>query len=221
MQKKYGLLLDFDGVVVDSEPLYEKAMMIQFNKYGVEVKAEDWLFFKGKDVKSVFEYINEKYHSNMDVEKVKKAYRIDLLNEFKKNMRYIPGFLDFYYACIRDEFADLLVTSTGRDVMEWTFQNVPVDNIFSGMITSHEVENTKPHPEPYLNAAKKLGIPINKCVVIEDSVNGIRSGKASGAKVVGITTTFPRDVIKEADLIIDSYDEINPEILKKLLQGEV
>jgi len=218
MQKKYGLLLDFDGVVVDSEPLYEKAMMIQFNKYDIKVQQEDWLFFKGKDAKSVFEYINEKYHSHMDVEKVKAEYRIDLLEEFKKNMRYVRGFLDFFYSCINDEFADLLVTSTGRDVMEWTFENVPVDFIFSGMITAFEVNNTKPHPEPYLNAAKKLGLPIEKCVVIEDSVNGIRSGKAAGAKVIGIATTFPREVIKEADLIIDSYDEINPQILKDLIE---
>jgi beta-phosphoglucomutase-like phosphatase (HAD superfamily) len=85
------------------------------------------------------------------------------------------------------------------------------------MITAHEVHNTKPHPEPYLNAANQIGIPIEKCVVIEDSVNGIRSGKAAGAKVIGITTTFPAEVIKEADLIIESYDEINPKILKKLL----
>ena len=52
MQKKYGLLLDFDGVVVNSEPLYEKAMNIQFKKYGIQVEAEDWLFFKGKDAKA-------------------------------------------------------------------------------------------------------------------------------------------------------------------------
>lgn len=221
MQKKYGLLLDFDGVVVDSEPLYEKAMQIQFDKYGILVDQEDWLYFKGKDMKAVFKYINEKYDSSMDIEKVKKDYRVDLFNEFKENMRYVPGFLEFYYACVNDEFKDMLVTSTGRDVMEWTFENVPVDNIFSGMITSTEVENTKPHPEPYLKAAKTIGIPIEKCIVIEDSVNGIRAGKASGAKVIGITTTFSAEVIYEADLIVNSYDELSPEILKELINDKV
>ncbi len=219
MEKKYGLLLDFDGVVVDSEPLYEKAMRVQFDKYGIKVSDDDWIFFKGKDVKAVFEYINKKYGSSMDVEKVKKEYRIDLFNEFKANMRYVPGFLDFYYACVNDEFKDLIVTSTGRDVMEWTFDNVPVDYIFSGMITASEVENTKPHPEPYLKGAEVIGIPIEKCIVVEDSLNGIRAGKASGAKVIGIATTFPKEVIQEADLIIESYDEINPQTLKNLLNS--
>ena len=210
--------MDFEREVVDSEPLYEKAMNIQFNKYGIAVEDEDWLFFKGKDAKAVFEYINEKYHSKMDVDKVREAYRIDLLEEFKKNMRYIPGFLEFYYSCVKDGFSDMLVTSTGRDIMEWTFQNVPVDFIFSGMITAFEVENTKPHPEPYLKAAEQIGIPIEKCVVIEDSVNGIRSGKAAGAKVIGIATTFPRNIIHEADLIVDSYKELSPQILKDLVE---
>lgn len=217
MEKKYGLLLDFDGVVVDSEPLYEKAMKIQFDKIGVTVAPEDWLYFKGKDMKAVFKYIDQKYHSSVDIKKIQKEYRIDLFNEFKKNMRYVPGFLNLFNACIQDEFKDMLVTSTGRDVMEWTFGNVPVDNIFSGMITSSEVENTKPHPEPYLKAADMIGISIEKCVVIEDSLNGIRAGKASGAKVVGIATTFSRDVIQEADFIIDSYDELSPKILKDLV----
>ncbi len=216
MDKKYGLLLDFDGVVVDSEPLYETAMNIQFKKYGIKVKPEDWLFFKGKDAKAVFSYIREKYDAQIDIDLMRKEYSIDLFNEFKANMRFIPGFEEFYYSCL-DEFSDLIVTSTSREVMDWTFANVPVDNIFSGMITSSEVENTKPHPEPYLKGAEKIGIPIENCIVIEDSVNGIRAGKASGAKVIGITTTFPREVIHEADLIVDSYEELSPQILKDLL----
>ena len=217
MSKKYGLLLDFDGVVVDSEPLYEAAMNIQFKKYGIEVEDKDWLFFKGKDAKAVFSYIRDKYDAQIDIDLMHKEYSIDLYNEFKANMRFIPGFEEFYYACL-DEFSDLIVTSTSREVMDWTFENVPVDNIFSGMITSTEVKNTKPHPEPYLKGAELIGIPIEKCIVIEDSVNGIRAGKASGAKVIGITTTFPRKVIHEADLIVDSYAELSPEILKELLK---
>lgn len=216
MSKKYGLLLDFDGVVVNSEPLYETAMNIQFKKYGIKVGADDWLFFKGKDAKAVFSYIRDKYDAQVNIDAMRKEYSVDLFNEFKTNMRFIPGFVEFYHSCL-DEFSDLIVTSTSREVMNWTFENVPVDNIFSGMITSNEVENTKPHPEPYLKGAEMIGIPIENCIVIEDSVNGIRAGKASGAKVIGITTTFPADVIHEADMIVSSYDELSPDVLKDLL----
>ncbi len=216
MNEKYGLLLDFDGVVVDSEPLYEVAMNKQFKKYDIKVGPEDWLFFKGKDAKAVFSYIDEKFHSKIDLECLKRDYQIDLLDEFKRNMRYIPGFLDFFNAC-RTQFQDVLVTSTSRKVMEWTFENIPVDNIFTMMITSTEVQNTKPHPEPYLMAAEKIGIPIQECIVIEDSVNGIRAGKAAGAKVIAISNTFDKSILHEADMIVSSYDELSPKVLKELI----
>lgn len=218
MDKKYGLLLDFDGVVVDSEPLYEKAMNIQFDKYRIAVDKEDWLFFKGKDMKAVFEYLEKKHPHPLDIDRMSRDYRVDLLREFKENMRFIPGFRDFFDAC-KSEFLNILVTSTSREVMEWTFDNVPVDNIFSDMITSNEVRHTKPHPEPYLLAAERIGIPMERCVVIEDSLNGIRAGKAAGAKVIGIATTFGADMLREADLIVSSYGELSPEALKHLVNG--
>lgn len=216
MQRKYGLLLDFDGIVVDSEPLYERAMMIQFNHYGIHVKEEDWLFFKGKDSKAVFAWLHDRYDSRIDIDALHKAYKKDLLEEFRRHMRYIPGFIDFFNAC-KKEFLNVLVTSTSREVMEWTFDNVPVGNIFSHMITASEVTNTKPHPEPYLRAAELIGIPIDRCVVLEDSLNGIRAGKAAGAKVIAMATTFSADILKEADLIVRDYGELSPEILKTLI----
>lgn len=219
MCKEYGLLLDFDGIVVDSEPLYEKAMSGQFRRYGIRVNDADWLFFKGKDSKAVFTYLQEKYDSRINIDELHAAYKKDLLKEFRKHMRFIPGFLDFFNAC-KEQFQDILVTSTSREIMEWTFKNVPVKNIFSDMITANEVQNTKPHPEPYLKAAERIGIPIERCVVMEDSLNGIRSGKASGASVIALTTTFGPEILKEADLIVDNFAELNPERLIAIIRNK-
>ncbi|MDZ7821358.1 MAG: HAD family phosphatase [Candidatus Marinimicrobia bacterium] len=219
MLEKYGLLLDFDGVVVDSEPLYEKAMNVQFSKYGISVQPEDWLFFKGKDAKAVFPYIRDKYDRDLDTERMERDYRSDLLREFRDHMDYVPGFPGFFRETL-DDFTNVLVTSTSREIMEWTFANVAVENVFSHMITSTEVRRTKPHPEPYLKAAEMIGIPVEKCVVIEDSVNGIRSGLAAGAKVVAITSTFPGEVLQEADLIVQSYDELSAARLIRLIRED-
>ncbi|MDD4961539.1 MAG: HAD family phosphatase, partial [Candidatus Marinimicrobia bacterium] len=209
---------DFDGIVVDSEPLYEKAMSGQFRRYGIRVDQDDWLFFKGKDSKAVFAYLREKYDSRINIDELHAAYKKDLLEEFRRHMRFIPGFPEFFHAC-KAQFQDILVTSTSREVMEWTFKNVPVGNIFSDMITANEVQNTKPHPEPYLRAAERIGIPIDRCVVMEDSLNGIRAGKAAGAKVIAMTTTFRPGILKEADLIVNSYGELSPERLIALIRN--
>lgn len=220
MQNKIGLLLDFDGVVVDSEPLYEKAMNRIFERYGIEVVRDDWLYFKGKDAAAVFKYIDETFHPSISPKDLQKEFTAELYSIFQTEMNYIPGFVEFYKNA-REVCLDSIVTSTSRSVMNWTFENTPVDYLFSNMLTSDDVENTKPHPEPYLKGAELIGLPIERCIVIEDSLNGIRSGKASGAFVIGIASTFSKDIISKAfpDIMISSYTELNNTRLLEFIES--
>jgi beta-phosphoglucomutase-like phosphatase (HAD superfamily) len=81
---------------------------------------------------------------------------------------------------------------------------------FSTIVTGQDIINGKPHPEPYLKTAKRLGVAPAKALVIEDSVNGVRSGKSAGCPVIAITTSFPRERLMElpADYVIDSFTEL-------------
>jgi beta-phosphoglucomutase-like phosphatase (HAD superfamily) len=82
---------------------------------------------------------------------------------------------------------------------------------FSAIVTSHDIVHGKPHPEPYLKTAEKLGVAPANALVIEDSVQGVRSGKAAGCRVAAITTSFPRERLLEveADYVVDSYAELS------------
>jgi beta-phosphoglucomutase-like phosphatase (HAD superfamily) len=66
------------------------------------------------------------------------------------------------------------------------------------------------HPEPYLKTAEKLGVAPADALVIEDSVNGVRSGKVAGCRVIAITTSFPRERLMElqADYVVDPFAEL-------------
>ena len=81
---------------------------------------------------------------------------------------------------------------------------------FSTIITGEDIINGKPHPEPYLKTAEKLAVPTANALVIEDSLNGVRSGKAAGCPVIAITTSFPRELLMElqADYVVDSFAEL-------------
>jgi beta-phosphoglucomutase-like phosphatase (HAD superfamily) len=81
---------------------------------------------------------------------------------------------------------------------------------FSTIITGEDIINGKPHPEPYLKTAEKLGVAPANALVIEDSLNGVRSGKAAGCRVIAITTSFPREPLMElqADYVVDSFAEL-------------
>jgi len=92
------------------------------------------------------------------------------------------------------------------------------------MITANEITNGKPHPEPYLQAASRLGFPAAECVVVEDAPAGVRAGKAAGGRVIGCTTTVSADQLKAAgaDWIVKNCGDIRmestaPELIAELV----
>jgi sugar-phosphatase len=76
------------------------------------------------------------------------------------------------------------------------------------LVTSDDVFNGKPHPEPYLKGAEGLGYRATECLVIEDAPAGIQSGRAGGMKVVGITSTYPAEVLRHADAVVGKLARI-------------
>lgn len=213
---KKAILFDFDGVVVNSEPSYEKVIKKMFKKHNVSLRQSDWASFRGLSRDGFFELVLEKYIFNTSRELLEEEFHQELLVEMKETIIYIPGFLEFY-KLVSKKYFTALVTSTSFELMDWIFKNTKIANNFSPVITADDVKNTKPHPEPFTKAAKILNIPISDCIVIEDSLNGVESAKKSGAKVIGITTGFSSSELQDADLVIDSYEELNLERLNVLL----
>ncbi|MGC2476744.1 MAG: HAD family hydrolase [Candidatus Sulfotelmatobacter sp.] len=76
------------------------------------------------------------------------------------------------------------------------------------MVTSDDVVNGKPHPEPYLMGAERLGFRPEECLVIEDAPAGIQSARAGGMKVIAITSTYPAEAVKHADAVIGKLGQI-------------
>jgi mannitol-1-/sugar-/sorbitol-6-phosphatase len=76
------------------------------------------------------------------------------------------------------------------------------------LVTSDDVTNGKPHPEPYLKGAAGLGVNPAECLVIEDAPAGIQSARTAGMKVIGMASTYPVDELKGANFVIGKHDHI-------------
>ena len=85
------------------------------------------------------------------------------------------------------------------------FCGLPVPEV---LVTSDDVTNGKPHPEPYLKGAARLGFDPAECLVIEDAPAGIQAARAAGMKVVGITSTYPAKALVQADAVIARLAQI-------------
>ncbi|MDE6135794.1 MAG: HAD family hydrolase, partial [Muribaculaceae bacterium] len=108
-----------------------------------------------------------------------------------------------------------IVTSRGDRKMERLFGMHPgVRELFDGVVTDSWVSRGKPDPECYLVAARELGVKPSDCYVFEDSFNGLKAGRAAGAKVIALTTSNPRESMEAlADRVIDRLEDFSIAIL--------
>ncbi len=90
---------------------------------------------------------------------------------------------------------------------------IPVET-FDATVNGLEIENKKPSPDIFLKAAERLGVDPKNCLVVEDAISGIEAGKAAGARVLGITTTFTAAELSNADWIARDLSDASEEVVE-------
>lgn len=133
---------------------------------------------------------------------------------FARGVEWKPGARELLLECRAAGIPTALVTSTPRELADLIIGHVGPDN-FDLTLCGDEVDHRKPDPEPYLTAAAKLGVDVDRCVALEDSVSGVASALASGA----VTIAIPSEVELPADLDVlrlDSLDGIDLAYLRTL-----
>jgi len=211
-QEIRAIVFDFDGVVVDSEPLYENAEARLFAEYGVTIPESDWRLLKGLSDRDFFTLCKERYGIREEVSILQKEGKRLLEEEFHHNLHYIDGFEDFLRE-IQPSFITGLVTSTKRTFLEWIFRNTPIRNHFKTMITAENVTRQKPQPEPYLKMAELMQIHPEEMIVLEDSINGVKSAMSAGALTIAFLSSFPQEAFEAADFFAATYTEVREIVL--------
>lgn len=206
-----GILFDMDGVLIDSEPVHEKAIVALTAELGVPLDDEAALYsFKGAPEKMMAIRLLEMYPDQSRTSDEIIRRKIDLFAELFHQVRLIEGAKEFVERSHAAGRRHGLTTSASRSTQRLAFETFGFGRFFDAIVTGEDITNGKPHPEPYQLTAEKLGLPTHDCVVIEDSINGVRSGKAAGCRVIAITGTFPEAALIEAgaDCVITSFNNI-------------
>lgn len=201
-------LFDLDGVLIDSEGTYTQfwAEMERIHPTGIPDYPH---VIKGTNLQKIL--------SNYPSEAVRDDI-VRRIDEFEAEMEY-PMFdgAERLLSQLREHhIPSAIVTSSSREKMHSLFVKEPrLRNMVDEIVTGSEVTRSKPDPEGYLLAARKLGVDPSECVVFEDSLQGIEAGRLSGAMVVGIATTNPRSaLVGRADIIVDSIADVSFEMLQ-------
>ncbi len=209
-----GVLFDMDGVLVDSESFICRAAIMMFSETGLHVLPEDFIPFVGMGENRYLGGVAEKYGKIVDIDKVKaRTYEI-FASIVRGKLEALPGAKEFISQCLGKNLRISLATSADKVKMEVNLEEIGLPpSTFETIVTGLDVERKKPYPDIYIKAAESLGLKTAECLVVEDSVSGIRSGKAAGCKCLAVTTSFPASELSEADWICNSLLKVPDDAL--------
>jgi beta-phosphoglucomutase len=202
-----AVIFDMDGVIVDNHAYHHEAWMTFFQKYGLTVEGDVSHFFgrTNQDIlEAVFPDTLDPDHLYQYAGEKEKLYR----ELYEGNVEITRGLPELLENLLKMGMKLAVATSAPPGNVDFVMKNTGLGRYFDFVVDSSMVAKGKPDPEIYLLAARKLNVSPARCVVVEDSVSGIRAALAAGMKVVAITTTSSRERLAEADMIIDNFDEL-------------
>lgn len=196
-----AILFDLDGVLVDSTLAVERVWRRWAQDHNVDpeyVMANAHGRRSVETIRIVAPHMDAE-RENLNVE------RMEI--EDKDGIVAIPGARELISSLPPERF--MIVTSATAALasarLGYAGFSVP-----EHLITADDVSEGKPSPEPYLKGAAALGFTPSDCIVFEDTLAGVKSGKAGGMRVIGLTTTYPAEELKAADVVLDSLAGIMP-----------
>lgn len=197
-----AFLFDLDGVLLDTEGEYQRF----WEEIAVEYSLDPKVFpfsIKGQTTDTI---VNDNFIAAVR-ESIKERY-----HQYQQNMKYefFIGALDVLEECKGKDIKTAIVTSSDKAKMDVIYQQYPnLKDMVDLVLTAEDFNNPKPSPQCWLNAAKRLNVEITKCVIFEDSINGLKSAKASGGYVVGLTTTHTVEIVNPfSNKVISDISEI-------------
>ena len=208
-QSKRTILWDMDGVISDSYSFHFAAWQETFAKRGIKFTKEDFtqLFGTRNDliVRSVIGRKFPKRDVKIIVQEKEETFRRKAMGKIKP----FPGVVRLLNALKKGNFELGLVSSAPKENIGLVLSELNFAGIFNCIVSGQEVSESKPSPQIYLLAAKKLEVPPNDCVVIEDSPSGVKAAKTAGMRCLAITNTHPRQKLAEADRVADSLENVD------------
>lgn len=209
-------LFDLDGVVFDTEPQYSVFWGMQMRRYFPDKEGLENAI-KGQTLTQIMDaYFANDPQAQKDI--------VKQLDDFERGMdfRYVDGFCDFIQDLRGHGVKTALVTSSNDMKMASVYRSRPeVRGFFDEILTAESFTESKPSPECYLKGAALLGFAPAECVGFEDSFNGLKSVRAAGMHVVGLSTTNPEEAIRPySECVIPDYLSVDYDMLVKTFYPE-
>ena len=193
-----AILFDLDGVLVDSTKSVEREWRVWAKEHGIDGDAV-MAIAHGVRSREVIKAVAPHLDAEMEALKLENREASD------DGLVVMPGAIELVHSIPKDSWG--VVTSGTRRLASARLRlaGVPDPKV---LVAADDVSNGKPHPEPYLKGAERLGVKPDECVVIEDAPAGIQAAHAAGMKAIGLASTYPGAALTAADAVIQRLNQI-------------
>jgi HAD superfamily hydrolase (TIGR01509 family) len=210
-----AVIFDLDGVLLDSEKLWDRARREEVRQEGGTWLPGSTEAMQGMSSAEWSAYLRDRLGVQLSTEQINNQVVDRVLTLYREALPLLPG--------AREALGRLaaawplgLASSSNRPVIDLVLDRAHLSQFFQVTVSSEEVPRGKPAPDVYLEAARRLRVTPASCAVVEDSANGVRAGVAAGMRVVAIPNPdFPPqdDVLATAKVVLPSLDELTPDVV--------
>jgi len=212
-----AVVFDLDGVLVDSEQVWDAARRDVVAAHGGAWKDSATRDMLGMSSPEWSRYVAEELGVALTPEEVNAAVLEAMLVQYERELPLLPGAREAVFR-LAERWPLGLASSSNREIIDLVLEHMGVTEQFAATVSSEEVDRGKPAPDVYLEAARRMGYDGAACAAIEDSENGLRSAHSAGMRVIAIPNPhFPpaQDALALADLTLPDLDALTPAAIER------
>ena len=213
-----AVVFDLDGLLLDSEQVWDEVREILTRERGGRWHEQAQADMMGMSSTQWSRYMHDELDVPDQPEEINRLVVERMLERYRDRLPVIDGAVEAVRR-IGERWPLGLASSSNRPLIDLALDLMGIADRFRVTVSSEEVERGKPAPDVYLEAARRLGVPPDRIVAIEDSANGIRAAKAAGMRAIAIPNPHyppPEDALKQADAVLDSLSELSPAVVESV-----
>lgn len=215
--KTKAVIWDMDGVIVDSGTYHFEAWQHVFQKEGVDFTEHDFRRNFGRRNDAIIRVTLGENVSQGEVDVIASRKEADYRQRVRQNIRPLPGAIELIKLLGENGFAVGLASSAPVENIRLILRGLVIEDLFQAIVSGREVSEGKPSPQGFLLAAERLNVEPGNCIVIEDAIAGVAAAKRAGMHCIAVTNTHPGESLAEADLIVDTLEEVTVGKLEEFL----
>ncbi|MBE9511248.1 MAG: HAD family phosphatase [Bacteroidetes bacterium] len=206
------VIFDMDGVIINSEPLHQECEREMFSEMDIFLTQEEHDRFLGVSGFYMWKQLIEKFDLNESVERLVEIQNTCFIKKLE-NLKHLPiieGVKSLIKELSEKQVLLILASSSSQRVIDKILTLSKLKKYFKHIISGYEIKKSKPAPDIFIKATEMAGVTPDKCIVIEDSENGVLAAKHAGMKVIGFLNGFnSKESLFYADKIVNDFSELS------------